>query len=132
MAVWMRATRLRNSSLSMVGTDPLSVWPIGLTILRSLGPPKAGVNATARRNRMPVDVIELSVRLAHLQSCTVGDVLDEMGLPNQVLAAGIRAISPGMNVAGPAFCISGREISVPPPPAASRGAKPGYEMFRHM
>ena len=81
---------------------------------------------------MNADVTALSARLANLQSCTVGDVLDEMGLQNQVLAASIRAISPGMKVAGPAFCISGGEISVSRPSSGSRAGKPGYEMFRHM
>jgi regulator of RNase E activity RraA len=80
---------------------------------------------------MPADAHQLSVRLAQLQSCTVGDVLDEMGL-YQVLAAQIRAIAPGMRLAGPAFCIRGEVTPVAKIEAESAGPRPGYEMFRHM
>lgn len=49
-------------------------------------------------------------RLRRHASETISDVLDVMGLPNQVLAAAIRPIVPGLRVAGPAFCVSGRAI----------------------
>jgi regulator of RNase E activity RraA len=57
-------------------------------------------------------------RLRRHASETISDVLDVMGLPNQVLAAGIRPVVPGTRLAGPAFCVCGR-ILAPGEPAAS-------------
>jgi regulator of RNase E activity RraA len=71
-----------------------------------------------------------SRRLARLDSSIVSDVLDEFGVPGQVVGADIRALSPGMRVAGPAFCIQGKATG-----GESREQlhpRPAYEMFRHM
>lgn len=58
-------------------------------------------------------------RLRRQATETISDVLDVMGLPNQVLAAAIRPLAPGMRLAGPAFCVRGRAVdpAQPPPPA---------------
>jgi regulator of RNase E activity RraA len=45
-------------------------------------------------------------------------VLDVMGLLNQVLAATIRPLAPGMRLAGPAFCVRGRAIDAAHPAPA--------------
>ena len=52
-----------------------------------------------------------------------------MGYHNQILDSRIRAVAPGMRVAGPAFCVVGEAT---PTARAPRGDSPGYEMFRHM
>jgi 4-hydroxy-4-methyl-2-oxoglutarate aldolase len=49
-------------------------------------------------------------RLRRHASETISDVLDVMGLPNQVLAATIRPIVPGARLAGPAFCVRGQAV----------------------
>jgi regulator of RNase E activity RraA len=69
-------------------------------------------------------------RLGALQTATVGDVLDEMGLDAQILHSTIRPVGSGMKLAGPAFTISGRAGASAP----STHGEPsvGYEMFRHM
>jgi 4-hydroxy-4-methyl-2-oxoglutarate aldolase len=73
----------------------------------------------------------LSRRLARLDSSIVSDVLDELGVSGQVAAAEIRALAPSMRVAGPAFCIQGREVGADDA-GESPDPKPAYEMFRHM
>jgi 4-hydroxy-4-methyl-2-oxoglutarate aldolase len=75
----------------------------------------------------------LSSRLAHLQTCTVADVLDEMGHRDQVVAAAIRPLDPRLKVAGPAFCVQGRSAPGSTVQASRQGGSPpGYEMFRRM
>jgi len=49
-------------------------------------------------------------RLARLDTGQVSDVLDEAGLPNQVLAASLRPLQPGTRLAGRAACIRGEPI----------------------
>lgn len=46
-------------------------------------------------------------RLADLESGLISDVLDEAGLPNQVLASTLLPLSPGIRIAGRAACASG-------------------------
>jgi 4-hydroxy-4-methyl-2-oxoglutarate aldolase len=57
-------------------------------------------------------------RLGRHASETISDVLDVMGLPEQVLAAVIKPIAPGLRVAGPAFCVRGQAIDAAHPPAS--------------
>jgi 4-hydroxy-4-methyl-2-oxoglutarate aldolase len=72
-------------------------------------------------------------RLERLDTPVVSDVLDELGLPDQLLSAAVKPVDRSMRVAGPAFCIRGEGIDRDaPPPAAVEGSPPGYEMFRHM
>jgi regulator of RNase E activity RraA len=72
-------------------------------------------------------------RLERLDTPVVADVLDELGLLDQVLAVEIKPVDPSMRVAGPAFCIKGETIDPEAEaPAAGAGSPPGYEMFRHM
>lgn len=82
---------------------------------------------------MGSDVEGLVARLARLQTCTVGDVLDEMGLTNQVVSQQIAPLDRTMKMAGPAFCIRGHASpgSSLEAVGAPRG-KVGYEMYRHM
>jgi 4-hydroxy-4-methyl-2-oxoglutarate aldolase len=74
-----------------------------------------------------------SERLRGLSTALVGDVLDELGYSNQILASEIRAIVPGLKLAGPAFCVSGARDG-----GSSQGSErdsqpqPGFELFRHM
>jgi 4-hydroxy-4-methyl-2-oxoglutarate aldolase len=57
----------------------------------------------------------LAKRLRRLSSETVSDVLDVMGLTNQVLAAALQPLRPGMRLAGPAFCVRGQAIDASRP-----------------
>jgi len=63
---------------------------------------------TARKRPDPTSL--LVRRLNKHASETISDVLDVMGLPEQVLAAAIRPIAPGLRLAGPAFCVRGQAI----------------------
>lgn len=53
------------------------------------------------------DSVETVERYRRLYTGVVYDVLDELGLPNQVLATDVRPILPQMIVAGPAFTVQG-------------------------
>jgi regulator of RNase E activity RraA len=64
------------------------------------------------------DAAGLIKRLRRQTTETISDVLDVMGLPNQVLAATIRPLAPGMRLAGPAFCVRGRAIDAAHPAPA--------------
>lgn len=69
-------------------------------------------------------------RLQRLPTAVVSDVLDVMGLPNQVLTSAIRPVPPVKAIAGPAFCLRGEALApgAPPPAAqyeADRQVKPG-------
>jgi regulator of RNase E activity RraA len=67
-------------------------------------------------------------RLRRQSTDTLSDVLDVMGLQNQVLKAAIRPLTPGMVLAGPAFCVRGRAIDAAHPAPASAP----YEVDRHL
>ena len=67
-------------------------------------------------------------RLRRQSTDTLSDVLDVMGLQNQVLRAAIRPLAPGMVVAGPVFCVRGRAIDAAHPAPASAP----YEVDRHL
>jgi 4-hydroxy-4-methyl-2-oxoglutarate aldolase len=74
----------------------------------------------------------LVARLARLETGQVSDVLDEAGLPNQVLASSLFALAPGARFAGRAACLRGEPIIsakhvVPalPPEALEQAATPG-------
>lgn len=73
---------------------------------------------TRKTGKRPAIDTRLIKRLRRHASETISDVLDVMGLPNQVLAAAIRPIVPGIRLAGPAFCVRGRALA-PDEPAAS-------------
>lgn len=55
----------------------------------------------------PIAAEELVKRYRELYTGAVYDVLDELGLPNQALAADIKPIRSDMVVAGPAFTLKG-------------------------
>jgi regulator of RNase E activity RraA len=59
-------------------------------------------------------------RLRRHATETLSDVLDVMGLPEQVLSAAIRPIMPGLQVAGPAFCVRGQAIDTAHPAVATQ------------
>lgn len=50
---------------------------------------------------------DLLLRLGRLETGQLSDVLDEAGLPNQVLASTIRPLAPGDRVVGRAACLAG-------------------------
>ena len=52
----------------------------------------------------------LVARLAQLETGQVSDVLDEAGLPNQVLASHLGLLRPGARLAGRASCVAGEPI----------------------
>lgn len=58
---------------------------------------------------MPIPPADLATRYGRLSSPVVYDILDQMGLPNQALAATVRPLAPEMVVTGPAFTITGAE-----------------------
>ena len=71
-------------------------------------------------------------RLSRLDCGQVSDVLDEAGLPNQVLASAIAPLSPGSRLAGRAACLRGEPIvaathppAALPPEALERAVGPG-------
>ena len=80
---------------------------------------------TARKR--PDPTAALVRRLQKHASETISDVLDVMGLPEQVLAASIRPIAPGLRLAGPAFCVRGQAVDPNRPPATIQ-----YEVDRHL
>lgn len=55
----------------------------------------------------PAQTAQIASRLRQLYVAAVYDIMDEMGLPNQCLALGIRPLQPTMKVAGPAFTMVG-------------------------
>jgi len=67
-------------------------------------------------------------RMRRQSTDTFSDVLDVMGLQNQVLKAAIQPLTPGMVLAGPAFCVRGRAIDAAHPAPASAP----YEVDRHL
>jgi regulator of RNase E activity RraA len=58
---------------------------------------------------MPCSTPLLVDRYERLSTPVVYDILDQMGYPNQALAADIRPLEPGMVVAGPAFTVEGTD-----------------------
>lgn len=80
---------------------------------------------TARKR--PDPTVSLVRRLRKHASETISDVLDVMGLPEQVLAASIRPIIPGLTLAGPAFCVRGQAIDATHPAVTVQ-----YEVDRHL
>lgn len=81
---------------------------------------------------MNKEINEISKKLLKLESSVVVDVLDELGYPHQVISIEIRAISPKMKMAGPAFCIKGRSASKLISKESEKGPNPAYEYFRHI
>ena len=75
----------------------------------------------AKKTKSPPHPGGLVRRLRRLTTEAVSDVLDVMGLPNQVLAATIRAAAPGMRLGGPAFCVRGRAVDPDHPAPAGIG-----------
>jgi regulator of RNase E activity RraA len=51
-------------------------------------------------------IAEKAARFKKLYTAAVYDILDEMGLPNQCMDLGIRALDRSMRVAGPAFTVA--------------------------
>jgi len=81
---------------------------------------------------MDKELEKLCIRLNKLQTCTVGDVLDEMGYRHQVITWEIHALGSGMKVAGPAFTIKGQTSPGTSLEVIGDKPKPGYEMYRKM
>src|SRR5277367_5317670 len=71
-----------------------------------------------KRAAKSVGAAALVRRLLRQSTDTISDVLDVMGLPNQVLSAAIRPLTPGAHLAGPAFCVRGRAIDAANPAPA--------------
>lgn len=87
-----------------------------------------GAMATRRTPTKRTDPTAALVRrLSRHASETISDVLDVMGLSEQVLAADIRPVAPGLRVAGPAFCVRGQPIDAAHPPVFVQ-----YEVDRHL
>lgn len=63
-----------------------------------------------RRKKPAVTGTALVRRLQRQATETISDVLDVMGLTNQVLSASIRPLPPVRRIAGPALCVRGRPI----------------------
>lgn len=55
------------------------------------------------------NIESLTSRLLSLESAVVADVMDTMGLENQILAADLRPVRSGSKMAGPAICAAGTE-----------------------
>ena len=62
---------------------------------------------TAKDLRTDPQIAETSRRFRALYTAAIYDILEEMGLPNQCLDLGIKPLDRDMQVAGPAFTISG-------------------------
>jgi 4-hydroxy-4-methyl-2-oxoglutarate aldolase len=76
---------------------------------------------------MPLTRDEVIRRFKVFAAATVYDVLDKMGYPNQALAAGIRPLAKGYQLAGPAFTVYGTSTATYD---GRRGSAMSYEMFR--
>ncbi len=84
--------------------------------------------ATRKPTRKRPDPTSALVRrLQKHASETISDVLDVMGLPEQVLSATIRPVAPGLRLAGPAFCVRGQAIDADHPPVTIQ-----YEVDRQL
>ncbi len=55
--------------------------------------------------RDTADIADKAARFKKLYTAAVYDILDEMGLPNQCIDLGIRALDRSMRIAGPAFTV---------------------------
>lgn len=77
--------------------------------------------------RRPDPAATLVRRLRRHASETISDVLDFMGLPEQVLSASIRPLAPGLVVAGPAFCVRGQTIDATHPAVTVQ-----FDVDRHL
>ena len=71
-------------------------------------------------------------RLAALQSDVVADVLDQMGLHDQIASVEIQPLASTMRMVGPAFCIRGEAAAGSTIEATAGRGKPSYELFRKM
>jgi regulator of RNase E activity RraA len=69
---------------------------------------------------------DLVARYEKLSTPVVYDVLDQMGFPDQAVAADVRPLDPGMRVVGPAFTVTGDEYRPGDDGAA------GFRMFREV
>ena len=69
---------------------------------------------------MSAIVNQLTQRLAKLETAIVSDVLDEAGLPNQILVRDLRPIDPELRLAGEAFCVRGENRITTRTPAPQR------------
>jgi 4-hydroxy-4-methyl-2-oxoglutarate aldolase len=67
-----------------------------------------------------------------LRSDVVADVLDQMGLHDQILYAEIQPLAPNMQIVGPAFCIRGEAAAGSTIEATAGGGSVSYELFRSM
>ncbi|MBI3974006.1 MAG: RraA family protein [Chloroflexi bacterium] len=74
----------------------------------------------------PADDASLIRRLGAVSTPTAADILDLLGLPNQVLAAAIAPVWPGARLAGPAVTARGRTVA-----GGAGAAFPlSYDLFR--
>jgi 4-hydroxy-4-methyl-2-oxoglutarate aldolase len=71
-------------------------------------------------------------RIATLRSDVVADVLDQMGLCDQIISADLQPLAPTMRIVGPAFCIRGEPAQGSTIEATAGRGKPSYDLFRHM
>ncbi len=93
------------------------------------GKTQTGKTQTGKtRTRPSQDAARLAQRLGRQATETVSDVLDVMGLPNQVLSAAIKPVTPGARLAGPAFCVRGRLLD----PARPAPGGVAFEVDRHL
>lgn len=76
---------------------------------------------------MNISLDQLIQRYERLGTPNVYDILDQMGYPNQALSSEIRALDPGMIVAGPVYPVQGRSYRADAPSGAS-----SYQMFREI
>lgn len=77
--------------------------------------------------KRPDPIVALVRQLGRQATETISDILDVMGLPEQVLATTVRPIVPGMRLCGPAFCVRGRAID-----AVNPGRPTQYEVDRQL
>jgi 4-hydroxy-4-methyl-2-oxoglutarate aldolase len=81
---------------------------------------------------MITDPAAVYAQLAPLQSDVVADVLDQMGLHDQIVSVELQPLARDMRVVGPAFCIRGEPAEGSTIEATAGRGKPSYELFRHM
>lgn len=112
--------------------EPVNVAMMGRKLTIAALSARGYAMAKQRRKTTPaITGAALIRRLQRQASETISDVLDVMGLPNQVLTAAIRPIPPVKTIAGPAFCVRGRAVTPDnPAPAGTqfevdRQLKPG-------
>jgi 4-hydroxy-4-methyl-2-oxoglutarate aldolase len=88
--------------------------------------------SVTQAHRDPARLAETAARLKRLYTAAVYDIMDEMGLPNQCLDLGIRALDRSMQIAGPAYTVMAGPDMREPGETPSNPKLDNFAVFDHM